>query len=267
MGLGEKLRQARLEAGLSQRQLCAGVVTRNMLSQIENGTARPSMDTLKALAARLGKPVSFFLEEQTVTSPNTACMASARAAAQAGDWDSCRVWLDTFLFPDETFQEEYALLRHRCLLALAQTALEQGKAPYARELLTQAGSLTGLYLTDAARREEVLLLGQMDPLQAAAQLPPDDRPLLLRAEAALLSGDGAKCVAILQAVQDETSPQYHLLLGQGLFTSKNWEKAAQHLTHVEEFAPKTVVPLLEDCYRELGDYRLAYFYACKGREL
>ena len=54
MSLGEKLRQARLEAGLSQRALCGEEITRNMLSQIEHGTARPSMDTLRALALRLG---------------------------------------------------------------------------------------------------------------------------------------------------------------------------------------------------------------------
>ena len=40
MELGEKIRQARLEAGLSQRALCGDVITRNMLSQIE--TALPS---------------------------------------------------------------------------------------------------------------------------------------------------------------------------------------------------------------------------------
>ena len=32
MELGEKLKQARLEAGLSQRQLCGEEITRNMLS-------------------------------------------------------------------------------------------------------------------------------------------------------------------------------------------------------------------------------------------
>ena len=57
MELGEKLKQARLESGLSQRQLCGDTITRNMLSLIENGAARPSMDTLTVLAARLGKPV------------------------------------------------------------------------------------------------------------------------------------------------------------------------------------------------------------------
>ena len=61
MELGEKLRKARLEAGMSQRELCAGEVTRNMLSQIENGSARPSMKTLAFFARQLGKPVSYFL--------------------------------------------------------------------------------------------------------------------------------------------------------------------------------------------------------------
>jgi transcriptional regulator with XRE-family HTH domain len=60
MELGEKLRQARLEAGLSQRQLCGEEITRNMLSLIENGSAKPSMKTLQYLAARLGKASAIF---------------------------------------------------------------------------------------------------------------------------------------------------------------------------------------------------------------
>ena len=47
MELGEKLRQARMEAGLSQRQLCGEEITRNMQALIENGTAKPSMKTLQ----------------------------------------------------------------------------------------------------------------------------------------------------------------------------------------------------------------------------
>lgn len=78
MELGQKLRQARQEAGLSQRQLCGEELTRNMLSQIENGSARPSMDTLRYLAQRLGKPMSFFLDENIVVSPNQAIMAQVR---------------------------------------------------------------------------------------------------------------------------------------------------------------------------------------------
>lgn len=74
MNMGEKIRHARLAAGLSQRQLCEGVVTRNMLSQIENGSAKPSLATLQAFAQRLGQSVQYFLEEgEAAAQPAVAC--------------------------------------------------------------------------------------------------------------------------------------------------------------------------------------------------
>ena len=85
MELGEKIRQARQARGLSQRQLCGEDITRNMLSLIENGSARPSMNTLKILAARLGKPVSFFLEEDALASPNRETMERLHESWDAGD--------------------------------------------------------------------------------------------------------------------------------------------------------------------------------------
>lgn len=63
MTMGEQIRHYRQQAGLSQRQLCEGLITRNMLSQIENGSARPSLSTLQALAQRLGQPVQIFLAD------------------------------------------------------------------------------------------------------------------------------------------------------------------------------------------------------------
>jgi hypothetical protein len=41
-----------------------------------------------------------------------------------------------------------------------------------------------------------------------------------------------------------------------------WADAAGFLQKAEE---STAVPLLEICYRELGDYQKAYEYACKQR--
>ena len=79
MELGKKLRAARQEAALSQRERCGDQITRNMLSQIENGAARPSMDTLQYLAGRLGKSVSFFLEDGAID-PEQCRMEQARAA-------------------------------------------------------------------------------------------------------------------------------------------------------------------------------------------
>ena len=103
MELGKRLKEVRLALGLSQRELCGDEITRNMLSQIENGSAKPSMDTLKYLAARLGKPVSYFLEEETVTSPNQAVMAAARDAKRAGDWRGVLTALEDYQGRDPLF--------------------------------------------------------------------------------------------------------------------------------------------------------------------
>ena len=138
MELGTRLKEARLEQGLSQRQLCGEEITRNMLSQIENGSARPSMDTLRYLAARLGKPVSFFLEEETVSSPNQDVMARAREAHRLGDGHLVLAMLEDYQGHDPLFDEEAGLLRLTALLKEAEKALGEGKRPYALSLLDQA---------------------------------------------------------------------------------------------------------------------------------
>ena len=51
MTLGQKVRQARIRAGLTQEQAAGGRITRNMLSLIENDLSAPSMKTLEYLAA------------------------------------------------------------------------------------------------------------------------------------------------------------------------------------------------------------------------
>ena len=94
MTLGEKMRQARLEAGLSQGQLSQGLITRNMLSQIENGSARPSLSTLQALSSRLGKNVLYFLEESTPQDAPSQ-LEPARKHFAAGDWQAALALLET----------------------------------------------------------------------------------------------------------------------------------------------------------------------------
>ena len=106
MELGEKLRQARLEAGLSQRQLCGEEITRNMLSLIENGSAKPSMKTLQYLAGRLGKTVSYFLEETAVISPNQEVMDSARALYDSGSFAEAWKVLEKYRSPDPVYDRE-----------------------------------------------------------------------------------------------------------------------------------------------------------------
>ena len=187
MELGQKLKQARLEQGLSQRQLCGEVITRNMLSLIENGSASPSMDTLRYLAGKLGKTVSYFLDEDVLISPNQTVMEAARLAYEQGQYDQVIQTLSRYQTPDQIFDREEALLRSLALLGLAEEAVSQGKGPYCLELVekvAQAGAQTPYYTMDLERRR-LLLRAQVAP----TELPADDLELLLRAETALNRGE------------------------------------------------------------------------------
>ena len=266
MELGKRIRQARLEAGLSQRQLCGEQITRNMLSQIENGSAKPSMDTLRYLAAQLHKPIGYFLEEQVVTSPNQAVMEQARQAQGVQVLEI----LASFREPDAVFSNERYLLEALACMDGARDALRQGKHRLAKTLLEQcarAGERTPYY-TAPLERERVLLCYGADPAEAemlAALLPEDDREPLLRAQAALVQGQPERAQDCLRgtAARDD---RWYWLMGQSCLAQKAYEEAAAHLERIE--APDTKVFMaLEQCCRELEDYKGAYEYACKLREL
>lgn len=269
MDLGAKIKNARLEAGLSQRQLCGDTITRNMLSLIESGRAKPSMDTLGYLAARLGKSIGYFLDGEAVTSPNQQVMDSARQAFSSGAYRQVLETLRSFRPPDRVFDPERHLLEALAALRLAEQSLDEGKNAYAMTLLDQAHQTGQLspYYTPGLEAQRLLLLYRAEPGQAAqleGLLPNMDGGLLLRAEAALQSGDIERCIRILDAActQDEN---WCLLRGRAAVSLKDWAFAAAVLTRAENRYPQQCIPLLEQCYRELEDYKMAYFYACKQR--
>ena len=157
MALGAKIKQARLEAGFSQRQLCGDVITRNMLSQIENGVARPSMDTLQYLAGRLGKSVSFFLEEDVLLSPNTQVMAQARQAYAQKDHRAVLEMLQSYRSPDDLFDQEQMYLLALSALALGEQLLQEGQLRQAADLLEQVHRGSIYYRPEQEQRRRILL--------------------------------------------------------------------------------------------------------------
>lgn len=261
MELGEKLRQARLEAGLSQRQLCGEDITRNMLSQIEHGSAKPSMKTLQVLAGRLGKRVSYFLEEEAVVSPNQQLMMDARQHFDAGDFAAAIHALAEYQSPDTVFDREMALLQVLSLLELARQALTEGRRVYAAGLLESAG-ISVPYCGDAVSRRRLLLLGQLSREPVSPLLPSLDEELLLRAQEALQAENMEKAVHLLEAMDRRDTPRWHFLRGQCALAQKEYRSAAGYFHEAEAAFPKETAPMLEACYRELQDYRRAYEYAC-----
>lgn len=60
--IGEKIKVLRKHLNLTQTQLAGTEISKGMISQIENGLAKPSMKNLHYLAGILGRPVSYFVD-------------------------------------------------------------------------------------------------------------------------------------------------------------------------------------------------------------
>ena len=272
MELGQKLRLARQEAGLSQRQLCGEVITRNMLSQIENGSAKPSMETLRYLAGRLGKSVSFFLEEDAVLSPNCKVMEQAREAFGQQNAAALRAVLDGYQSPDPVFEEEWKLLTIHCLILEAEEALRTGREIYARELLDRAEEVAqaALYFTEELSGKILLLKSRLksaDLGEICRKLPFLDEHLILRARGALAAEEYVRALHLLESVEDKSGADWNFLRGELYLTERDYAQAAKCFHQAEEVMGQAVFPKLEICYRELGDYQMAYAYACKQRSI
>src|SRR5580693_3422273 len=70
------VKRARLEAGLSLGQIAAGVVSRTAIYYVESGKAKPSMETLRLIAEKTGRPLDYFLSQPSTmearSSPSTS---------------------------------------------------------------------------------------------------------------------------------------------------------------------------------------------------
>ena len=65
--IGEKIKRERQRAGLTQSQLAKDHISRNMLSMIEKGDAKPSIDTLTHISNTLDIPAGLFFSSDDKT--------------------------------------------------------------------------------------------------------------------------------------------------------------------------------------------------------
>ena len=239
MTMGQRILAARLAAGLSQRELAGEEITRNMLSSLEHDTANPSVATLRYLAERLGRPVSWFLGEER--------SSEAIDAFESGDYRRSRELMDP---RERRWLEPLALLRE------AEQALESGRIPYARELLSQlSGKSSPLYGPELRRKAAVLRCRCGDEAEI-----PEDGALLQKARTALAAERPEDALRYLAAI-DHRNRHWHHAMGEALFARGDYAGAKDHY-HLCELS-FDVRERLEVCYRELEDYKMAYFYAKK----
>src|SRR5579862_2373894 len=152
--LGERLRQLRVSAGLTQTDLAGERFSKEYISQIERGKTRPTQETIDWLALRLGVDATF-LASGVSTDERTraeAILTRAEALSEKGEYVAA---IDEFTNALGSVVATGALdLQVRILSGEAWARAHSGEVKQAIELLTQARSLVeGPQFADLDRAE------------------------------------------------------------------------------------------------------------------
>ena len=173
--LGERLRQLRSAAGLTQSDLAGDRCSKEYVSQIERGKTRPTRETIEWLAARLGVDPGFLASGVAADERSRLEGALARAEAlyEAGD-DAEAASAFELLVPAARATGSLEL-QVRALVGTGLAKMRLSDHRVALELLSEARALTesGPF-SDVERADVLLRLGgcryQLSSTQSAIAL-------------------------------------------------------------------------------------------------
>lgn len=123
--IGERIKNIRLQKMMTQKELCGTVITRNMLSCIENGSANPSVKTLEYIAERLNVPAGLLIsgEEGGFELKKLAKIDAIRRAFNDGAYSICA----DLCCELEDSDDEINMILSKTYLMMAREAFDSGK--------------------------------------------------------------------------------------------------------------------------------------------
>jgi tetratricopeptide (TPR) repeat protein len=188
--LGERLRQLRVSAGLTQTELAGDRFSKEYVSQIERGKTRPTRETVEWLAHRLGVDPDFLANG---VSPDQrgrveAGLSRAEALIQAGQLEDAAGELGSIR--SAVLATGLPELEVRALVGHAHALTGMGEVREAIDLLVRAREISeGPDFSDVERAEVLFRLGC-----ARHKLASNQTALALFNEAlALAEGSGLPC--------------------------------------------------------------------------
>lgn len=241
--VGQRLRQARLNARLTQQQLAEGRYTKAYVSALENGLVKPSMAAIQFFANRLGVPVEQLISDRE--GAWTRLEADLRLAA--GDWQAA---VDAYeaLLEDATAQA----IRADLLVGYAEGLSRLGRATEGVRAASEAVTLlraqgrhsraawaiywqaSSLYELEQGDQAAALLTRLLDEISTGLAVDPDLPVRVLIALAVI-------------ATRDEEPERGLAYL----------EQARARIVELDDRKRAMFLFSLALGYRELGDYEAA----------
>ena len=292
MDIGKKIKTIRTEKLMTQSELAGDAITRNMLSQIENGLAQPSLNTIIYLASRLGVPAGYLLSEgeDEFVYYKTRVMRNIKKAYADKNFELCREMCYSSF---DEFDDELELILTDCCEGAAEEKIKEGKLRVACELLDESirHSQKTVYSTVTQRNRAFLmfhLLQEISPSLDSDEIDTAISPDLLHPS---LFGDVfCKYITVIYGEQDTVTDEllfnnteelsdYDKLFiahirSRQYMNSGDYKKALSILNSIMD--GKTVPQRLllyiccgdiEKCCKELGDYKGAYEFSINKMEI
>jgi transcriptional regulator with XRE-family HTH domain len=155
--LGKKIKEARIARKMTQNDVVGNFITRNMLSQIESGTATPSIKTLEYLSRVLDVPLFQLIQDQR----GDAVSALEKAKRLLAKGAFGRVLEMETVYPEQ-FGDEFFAIFSQAYLKLAKEKLLTESYPEAARLSQRAMEYAekGLYANPMVKSESIVILNQ-----------------------------------------------------------------------------------------------------------
>lgn len=270
--LGQKIRELRLQKKMTQAQLAENIVTRNMLSQIENGVAQPSLTTMIEIAERLDAPVEYFLSESgdLAAFRKITAIGKIKKVYAAGDYKKCL----SRLVELDAWDDETELLAARASLACGIEKYRAGMLASALTLFEAASAHAEKTLYAEAALNETAMLYRAavefvrgEKLETAFCDETSERPALLPADIAYLRAIAGEKGDF--AYGEELCAEY--LAARTLPDAEATEKLRGILERCDEEHHAVllyyVLCELEKLSERAGDYKCAYECSSRRRAL
>lgn len=270
MNFGEKIKKLRLKKGITQSELAGEEITRNMLSNIENGKAYPSLKTAEHIATRLDVPLSYlFSEEESLFSyKKTLLIDKIKESYRAGNYSEVIKLISTL--PGNDDETNYILAYS--YFSLGKDSYTSGNLNKASYLLSEAQRFSNKTIYDTLSIDNLskMYLALCNNIHA---------PLLdfNLNEFEDSMNESLEIEFYKYIILDYNFPytneiyKKHIEIKKKIKT-RNYSEAVSELLELDEYRktqkynPYFVFSLytdLENCYRQIMDFENAYRYASK----
>ena len=271
---------------MTQSELAGSHITRNMLSCIENGSAKPSLSTILYIAERLNVPAGFLLAEEgdEIGYRKMNALANIKRAYAVGDWLGCRsLCLSDCPEPDD----EISLLLADCDAEIAAEEFWRGRLRSSCRFFDEALSYSEktIYPTQHIEARARVYFHYMQTISVTLYSDVLDEEKTLHVSHsspfsryvevldAFEASDHEKAAEFLELADSESFFAKHVRAKLMMETSRFSEAKSALLQLLAAETPLNEVELyavlceLEICCRETEDFKGAYRYASEKVQL